>query len=190
MVKKIIIFLIFSCSLFLSCAQKESKEIIHDSDASKLLLGSWNRTLITDSVLNTEIDALVVELGTVRNKTLTKNEFFDNQQFSLLNQQEFISFTPAANINIQDTNFTEEDLKQHFSQSIKITGTFKATKKLLELCYEKVIFPDGTEIPYEDYLLSNPQAGSKVQLVNWDIDNETLFLYSTESDISSQFTRN
>jgi len=181
---KYFVFLFF-CSLFMSCSIKKELQIEHDVFCAEKILGKWSRSIVTDTTLNTMENEQIKEIGVVRLRTTSTQNFSKNQEYSIFINQEFISFTP----NDDNWDFTKEDIENHFSQTIIITGFYEISRTYLKIVCENVTLNNGKSIPFDEYATINSALGEKIQMSTWTIIDNSIFLTSVKDNISTEFIK-
>ncbi len=161
-------------------AKKAAVAVAHDPANCVALYGDWNRTLIAETELHeagSQSDGSGRVAGVARFKAVTVQSFFPDRTFRTEMRQEFVSFVPTAGESADnESSIPETDLRAFFDRTVAVTGSYAASERLLQYESVSVQLPDGTSVPYAEYVAMNPQMGSAVQTVSWRVDGDTLYL--------------
>lgn len=172
--KKIFILIAtLSLVIFFGCKKTSSQELVHSEVAGSQLQGIWQQVVSLQTEISTNQDNPTQPSGTVNSKSTTTLTLNPDQNFSIETITEFISYSPAEG--------TEEDpplesLEEYFSQKISVSGKFVSTDSLIQYNHDSVIVNDGTAVTFEDFAISNPNAGTKIQTAGWRLDGDKLYL--------------
>lgn len=170
------IFVLIACFnflLFFGCTKSSSSSLVHDEMVCKQLEGSWQQSLLVETEISLNPDNPAEVSGKVKSNSVTTLTFADNQTFSIDTKIEFLSYEP--NDPTDKTPLPLEAMKDYFSQKISVKGMFIATESVIQYDHRLVTLNDSTEIPFEEFAASNPDAGTQIQTAAWRLEGDSLY---------------
>lgn len=158
------------CAFSLSGCSRKERPLVHDPAVVQQLEGSWELALSLETQISSDEADPQLVTGTVASRTTTVLSLKGDQTFSLESRQEFLSYTPVEGVE----PLPEEVVRGHFSQSVKVMGTYAATAQVIEYDQAEVSVNDGAPVPFEEFVAMTGQTEERVQRALWSLHGDRL----------------
>lgn len=177
--KKISTLLILFCLFFVFGCNKQG--LVHDVEASQQVEGVWEHKLTSETEIALNPDNPADVSGVVTSNSITTLSLNNNQSFSIETRIEFVSYEPKDPTD--ESSVPLDAMKDYFSQNVIVKGLFIATESVIQYDHVAVNVNNSEYIPFDDFAVSNPSAGAKIQTVSWRRDADNLYL-TVEGDVN------
>lgn len=181
------IFVLIACFtsvLFFGCNKPSSSALVHDAMVCEQVQGEWQQSLLleTEISLNPENPAEVS--GKVKSNSITTLTLEENQNFTIETKTEFVAYEPVNPAD--EVSVPLDAMKEYFSQKISVKGMYIVTDSVIQYDHRLVTVNDSTEISFEAFAASNPDAGTQIQTAVWRVDGDTLYFSVEGNDLQSE----
>ena len=174
----------FSFVLFFGCTKPSSSALVHDAMVCEQVQGAWQQSLLLETEISLNPDNPAEVSGKVKSNSITTLTLEENQNFTIETKTEFVSYEPVNSAD--EIPVPLDALKQYFSQKISVKGMYIVTDSVIQYDHRLVTVNDSTELSFEAFAASNPDAGSQIQTAAWRVDGDTLYFSVEGNDLQSE----
>lgn len=168
--------------VWMTACSKEEVSLVHDPEIGAKLEGRWQESFTFDTEISTDAENPQLVTGTITSRAVSLMTLNEDQTFSIDSRQEVVDYNPVPGTRV----LSQEELDLYFSQTVRMTGTFAASDKLIEFYREEISVNGSEPVDFETYKVAATQTGEDMQRALWDLIGDQLTILTAEGSVTKE----